>query len=141
MLYPDTFEQKISFDTIRVRLKGYCLSSLGEEEVDKMGFSTHFQQITYQLNLTNEMLQLLSSESDEMPVGDFFDIRSALSRVQAEGMYLDESEIFDLKRTLEAVQKLVSFISKQKAEIFPNLRLLFQFQQTRCRPIRPVQNW
>ena len=80
MLYPDTFEQKISFDTIRVRLKGYCLSSLGEEEVDKMGFSTHFQQITYQLNLTNEMLQLLSSESDEMPVGDFFDIRSALSR-------------------------------------------------------------
>lgn len=140
MLYPDTFEQKISFDTIRVRLKGYCLSSLGEEEVDKMGFSTHFQQITYQLNLTNEMLQLLSSESDEMPVGDFFDIRSALSRVQAEGMYLDESEIFDLKRTLEAVQKLVSFISKQKTEIFPNLHLLIADIQSFTLIIKQIDN-
>ncbi|MBP8904475.1 MAG: endonuclease MutS2, partial [Paludibacteraceae bacterium] len=124
MLYPATFEQKISFDTIRLRLKGYCLCPIGEEEVDKMRFSVHFQEITEQLSLTNEMLQLITSDLDELPVGDFFDIRSALSRVQVVGLYLDEGDIFDLKRSLEAVRKLVSFISKQKEELFPQLHLL-----------------
>ncbi len=123
-LYPATFEQKISFDSIRQKLKGYCLCPLGEEKVDEMNFSVRFQHISDQLSQTSEMLQLVSSEIEEMPVGDFFDIRSSLSRVHAEGMYLDESEIFDLKRSLEAVQRLVNFISKQKAEIFPQLHLL-----------------
>ncbi|MHB9056844.1 MAG: endonuclease MutS2 [Paludibacteraceae bacterium] len=124
MLYPNTFEQKISFDIIRQKLKDNCLCPLGEEEVDEMKFSANFEEITEQLSQTDEMLQLILSEADEMPVGDFFDVRNALSRVQVIGLFLDESEIFDLKRSLEAVQKLVFFFSKQNEELFPKLHEL-----------------
>lgn len=121
MLYPSTFEQKISFDTIRQMLKGKCLCLLGEDEVDAMKFSIHHLEITTRLNQTNEMLQLISSDIDELPVENFYDIRDALSRVKTEGLYLDESEVFDLRRSLEAVQKLVDFINKQDENVFPEL--------------------
>ncbi len=124
MLYPTTFEQKISFDTIRLRLKGKCLCSLGEDEVDKMKFVVNFNKISTQLNQTDEMLQLITSEVDEVPVGDFFDVRGALARVKTEGLYLDESEIFELRRSLEAVQNLVSFIGNQEQDLYPEMHLL-----------------
>lgn len=124
MLYPTTFEQKISFDTIRQWLKGKCLCSLGEDEIDTMKFSARYQEITTRLNQTDEMLQLISSDVDEMPVGDFFDVRNSFARVKTEGLYLDEAEIFDLRRSLEAVQKLVSFIKKKEEGLFPELHKL-----------------
>lgn len=124
MLYPSTFEQKISFDTIRQMLKGKCLCLLGEDEVDAMKFSVRHLEITTRLNQTNEMLQLISSDIDELPVENFYDIRDALSRVKTEGLYLDESEVFDLRRSLEAVQKLVDFINKQEEDVFPELHKL-----------------
>ena len=138
MLYPTTFEQKISFDTIRQKLKGKCLCPLGEEEVDEMKFSVQHKFITSQLNQTNEMLQLISSDVDELPVGDFFDVRSPLSRVKTEGLYLDEAEIFDLRRSLEAVQKLVSFISRKDQELFPELHQLIADVQSFSGIIRQI---
>lgn len=138
MLYPTTFEQKISFDTIRQKLKGKCLCPLGEEEVDEMKFSVQQKFITSQLNQTNEMLQLISSDVDELPVGDFFDVRSPLSRVKTEGLYLDEAEIFDLRRSLEAIQKLVSFISRKDRELFPELHLLIADVQSFSGIIRQI---
>ena len=138
MLYPTTFEQKISFDTIRQKLKGKCLCPLGEEEVDEMKFSVQHKFITSQLSQTNEMLLLISSDADELPVGDFFDVRSPLSRVKTEGLYLDEAEIFDLRRSLEAVQKLVSFISRKDQELFPELHLLIADVQSFSGIIRQI---
>ncbi len=140
MLYPTTFEQKISFDTIRQKLKGKCLCPLGEEEVDEMKFLVQHAKISSQLNQTNEMLQLISSDLDEMPVGDFFDVRNPLSRVKTEGLYLDEAEIFDLRRSLEAVQKLVSFISKKDPELFPELHLLIADVQSFSGIIRQIDS-
>ena len=124
MLYPATFEQKISFDTIRQKLKGKCLCTLGEEEVDEMKFSDRYTSISQQLKQTDEVLQLISLNGDELPLSDFYDVRNSLSRIKAEGLYLDEAEIFDLRRSLDAVHKLVSFISKKEADIFPELHAL-----------------
>ena len=45
MIYPATFEQKIGFDEIRTLLKGYCLSTLGKDEVDALDFSTKAGEI------------------------------------------------------------------------------------------------
>lgn len=124
MLYPATFEQKIAFDTIRQKLKVKCLCPLGEEEVDAMQFSVRHDKITAQLSQTNELLQLISSDVDELPVGNFFDVRDALSRLKTEGLYMDEAEIFDLRRSLEAAQSLINFIGKKDEELFPQLHEL-----------------
>ena len=45
MIYPDNFEQKIGFNEIRTMLRERCLSTLGKEQVEKMGFSDHAETV------------------------------------------------------------------------------------------------
>ncbi|MFW9597795.1 MAG: endonuclease MutS2, partial [Paludibacter sp.] len=121
MLYPSHFEQKTDFITIRRLLKEKCLSTLGAEQVDNIEFSSDFEQITRLLCQTDEMLQVITSDGEELPVGDFFDIRQALSRVRVEGLFLDEVEVFGLWRALYAVRKLVAFLTRKEDTPYPYL--------------------
>ena len=121
MLYPSHFEQKTDFITIRRLLKEKCLSTLGAEQVDNIEFSSDFEQITRLLCQTDEMLQVITSDGEELPVGDFFDIRQALSRVRVEGLFLDEVEVFGLWRALDAVRKLVAFLTRKEDTPYPYL--------------------
>jgi DNA mismatch repair protein MutS2 len=121
MLYPDHFEQKIAFTTIRQLLKDKCVSSLGAEKVDEIQFSSDYAEVMRLLSQTDEMLRVLTTDSDELPIGDFYDVRPALSRVRVEGLFLDELEVFDLRRALEAVRRLVAFLTKHEAEVYPHL--------------------
>ena len=124
MLYPDHFEQKIDFTAIRQLLKDKCVSTLGMEKVDEIQFSSDFKEVMRLISQTDEMLSVLQSDSDELPIGDFYDVRTALSRVRIEGLFLDEPEVFDLRRALEAVRRLVAFLSKHEAEVYPHLHEL-----------------
>ena len=124
MLYPSHFEHKIAFTTIRQLLKDKCVSSLGEEKVDEIQFSSDYAEVMRLLSQTDEMLRVLTTDSDELPIGDFYDVRPALSRVRVEGLFLDELEVFDLRRALEAVRRLVAFLTKHEAEIYPHLHEL-----------------
>ena len=124
MLYPDHFEQKIDFITIRRLLKDKCVSTLGEEKVDEIKFSSDYAEVMRLISQTDEMLRVLTSDADELPIGDFYDVRPALARVRIEGLFLDELEVFDLRRALEAVRRLVAFLSKHEAEVYPHLHEL-----------------
>jgi DNA mismatch repair protein MutS2 len=121
MLYPSHFEQKIAFTTIRQLLKDKCVSTLGAEKVDEIQFSSDYAEVMRLLSQTDEMLRVLTTDSDELPIGDFYDVRPALSRVRVEGLFLDELEVFDLRRALEAVRRLVVFLTKHEAEVYPHL--------------------
>jgi len=127
MLYPSDFEIKIDFSHIRILLKDKCISSLGKEKVDLISFSSDYQSVIKQINQTYEMLRLINEAIDQIPVGDFFDIREGLLRIRVEGLYFDENELFELKKALDAVRKLVSFISSQDADVYPNLHELVMF--------------
>lgn len=124
MLYPEHFEQKIAFTTIRQLLKDKCVSTLGVEMVDEILFSSTYTEVMRLLSQTDEMLRVLTTDTDELPIGDFYDVRPAFSRVRVEGLFLDELEVFDLRRALEAVRKLVSFLTKHEAEVYPHLHEL-----------------
>ena len=124
MLYPSHIEQKIAFTTIRQLLKDKCVSSLGEEKVDEIQFSSDYTDVMRLLSQTDEMLRVLTTDADELPIGDFYDVRPALSRVRIEGLFLDELEVFDLRRALEAVRRLVAFLTKHEAEVYPHLHEL-----------------
>jgi DNA mismatch repair protein MutS2 len=124
MLYPSHFEQKIAFTSIRQLLKDKCVSSLGEEKVDEIQFSSDYADVMRLLSQTDEMLRVLTTDADELPIGDFYDVRPALSRVRIEGLFLDELEVFDLRRALEAVRRLVAFLTKHEAEVYPHLHEL-----------------
>ena len=126
MLYPDHIEQKIAFSNIRKLLKDKCVSTLGEEKVDEIEFSADYNAVMRLLSKTDEMLRVLTTDSDELPIGDFYDVRPALSRVRIEGLFLDELEVFDLRRALEAVRRLVAFLTKNEETLYPHLMELVQ---------------
>lgn len=130
MLYPEHIEQKIAFTTIRQLLKDKCVSSLGEEKVDEIQFSSDYTDVMRLLSQTDEMLRVLTTDADELPIGDFYDVRPALSRVRIEGLFLDELEVFDLRRALEAVRRLVAFLTKHEAEVYPHLHELIDGIET-----------
>lgn len=124
MLYPSNIEEKIDFVFVRNTLKHNCLSALGTEQVDNLCFYSDFDKIMLLLSKGDEMFRLLNNEQDELPVGNFFDLRQQLSRIRIEGLFFDENEIFDLRRTLDAVQMLITFISHRENLLYPNLKNL-----------------
>lgn len=139
MLYPAHFEQKIDFVAVRTLLKERCISTLGAEHVDHIEFSGDYEKILLQLNQTDEMLRVLTTDGEELPIGDFFDIRQALSRVRVEGLFLDEAEVFGLWRALEAVRKLVSFLKRQDETPYPYLAELLPGTDTFPLVIRRIE--
>ena len=127
MIYPKNYEQKIGFDSIRQLLKEKCLSTLGEQRVEEMSFSNQYETILSRLNETSEFIRIIQEE-DNFPNQFFFDIRPSLQRIKVEGMYLDENELFDLKRSLETIRDIIRFLTKEESEEenlpYPALRQL-----------------
>ncbi len=115
MIYPQNFEQKIGFDQIRQLLREKCLSTLGEERVTDMAFSDRFGEVEERLEQVTEFVRILQEE-DNFPAQYFFDVRPSLKRIRVEGMYLDEQELFDLRRSLETIRDIVHFLQKNEDE-------------------------
>ena len=110
MIYPQNFEQKIGFDSIRHLLKEKCLSTLGQERVDEMNFSESFKDINEWLEQVMEFMRIIQEEEQfSRPI--FFDVRPSLKRIRVEGMYLDEQELFDLHRSLETIRDIIHFLT------------------------------
>ena len=109
MIYPQNFENKIGYDQIRHLLKERCLSPLGEERVEEMHFSDHFEEVDEWLTQTCEMMAILQGE-EEFPAQYYYDVRASLARIRVEGLYLDEQELFDLRRSLETISRIVRFL-------------------------------
>lgn len=109
MIYPESFEKKIGFDEIRKRLKGLCLSTLGKSLVDEMAFSANAQQVNQWMTELREMRRI-GEEEDDFPLSYFFDVRESVKRVRLEGTWMEEAELFDLKRSLRTIDDLVKFL-------------------------------
>ena len=107
--YPSNFEQKIGFDKIRQLLSEKCLSPLGKERIEQATFSDNYETIAQWLEQTDEFLRILKGE-DEFPANFFFDVRYSLKRIRPEGTWLDEKELFDLKRSLQTINDIVRFL-------------------------------
>lgn len=109
MVYPTNFEQKTGFDKIRILLSERCLSPLGKERVADMCFCTQFEEVCRQLEETDEFVRILHGDR-EFPGNFFFDVRYSLKRIRPEGTWLDERELFDLKRSLQTINDIVNFL-------------------------------
>ena len=111
MIYPDNFEKKIGFDEIREQLRGRCLSTLGKDRVDAIAASTDASTIGRWLKEVSEFRRIME-ETDDFPLQYFFDVRQAISRLRLEGTHLEESELFDLRRSLETISNIVRFLNR-----------------------------
>ena len=108
MIYPLNFEQKTGFDKVRLLISDKCLSPLGKERVTDMKFSNDYDFISNQLDLVDEFVKIQQGE-DDFPANYFFDVRYSLKRIRPEGTWMDERELFDLKRSLQTINDIVRF--------------------------------
>lgn len=122
MIYPENFENKIGFDKIRQLLISRCLSPLGKEIVEKMAFSSNYTYIVETLSQTEELIRIIQEE-DDFPTNYFLDVRPALRNIRVEGTWIDEATLFDLRRSLQTIRDIVSFLKKEDEEnsIYPHL--------------------
>lgn len=124
MIYPNNFEQKIGFSDIRNLLKERCLSTLGKEQVDEMKFSDNFQDVSNLLEQVVEFMRIINEE-DSFPDQYFFDTRDSLKKIRIEGTWMDENELFDLRRSLQTINDIVRFLTGDEENIsYPALREL-----------------
>lgn len=125
MIYPENFESKIGFDKIRQLLANKCLSTLGEEMVHRMNFSSDYIYIIENLSQTEEFIRIIQEE-DDFPTNYFIDVRPLLLNIHIEGTWLDESALFDLRRSLQTIRDIISFLKKEDVDNtpYPHLQTL-----------------
>ena len=126
MIYPNNFEQKIGFDQVRHIVSGRCLSTLGKDKVDEMQFATDSDEVARLLDEVTEFVRIIQEE-DDFPSQHFFDVRPALHRASIVGMYMDEGELFDLRRSLDTINQIVRFFYRDEEDEtskYPNLEAL-----------------
>ncbi|MBQ2050617.1 MAG: endonuclease MutS2, partial [Paludibacteraceae bacterium] len=121
MIYPDNLEQKIGFDKIRTLLKKHCGSTMGESEVDAMAFTADIDEISMMLDETYEMAALMQEDGFFSAVS-VADLRESLDRVKIEGLYLEVDEMAELRKALETLESVVSFIMSKTDETCRRLR-------------------
>ena len=137
MIYPENIEQKIDFQVVRDGLKGCCMSILGKERVDAMQWLTHFPAVSTLLARVREMMALLTDPALAFPHGEIYDLREALSRIRIEGLYMDESELFSLRKMLDYAAQLERFFATLDKAKYP---LLSQEQGTRSKDLSVTTN-
>ncbi len=124
MIYPNNIESKIDFTVIREELMRRCASPLGRERVEAMQMETEYETVSRLLNMTD---QLYKAETDPMltfPRGDIRDMRESIARIRIAGLFLDEAELDDLRKTLAYAVELERFFASLDAQKYPLLREL-----------------
>ena len=121
MLYPHNIEQKIDFQVIRDGLKGCCMSSLGKERVDAMQWLTHYPTVRDLLARVREMMAVMTDPTLAFPHSEIYDLREALSRIRIEGLFMDEAELFSLRKMLDYAGQLERFFAMLDKAKYPLL--------------------
>ena len=110
--YPVNIEEKIDFVVIRNELLRRCSSSLGRERVDSMQMETEFEKVNHLLMLTDQMRLAKSDPALTFPRGTISDMREAVARIRIEGLFLDEAELDDLRKTLSYAVEIERFFGE-----------------------------
>ncbi|MBR1809102.1 MAG: Smr/MutS family protein [Paludibacteraceae bacterium] len=121
MIYPSDFEHKIDFHLIREQLLSLCTFPIGREEVEKMAFVNDFSEVDASLRLLQEMVNTLSDSSLNVPRCEMYDMRQSLGRIRVEGLFLDEQELYQLRRALDAAAQFTAFFTSLDRQRFPLL--------------------
>ncbi len=121
MIYPKNFEVKTGFNKIRETIKNYCICDLGKSQVDEMTFSSSFNDIKRDLNLTAEFKHIIMM-SVTFPQDGYFDLRYGLKKISKENTFLSVQELFDLKRCTETLRLITQFFASRPESEYPYMR-------------------
>ncbi|GAA0878330.1 endonuclease MutS2 [Algoriphagus jejuensis] len=122
MLYPSNLDQKINFVKIKDLLKAECSSSLGQDFVEKVAFSSDFNLVQRLLDQTEEFRKILIS-GEIFPSSNFTNLNPYLEKAKIPGAFLDQDEFYEVKLALQTLRSCVVFFQKH-GESYPTLGAL-----------------
>ncbi|MDE7389258.1 MAG: Smr/MutS family protein [Muribaculaceae bacterium] len=124
MIYPESFEQKVGFSTVRRAVASRCVTAMGADECARIVFSTDFAEVEQRLLATAEMLALTGTEGsgEALPLGEITDLRDVLNRIRVPGTFPPLEALPQLRTTLHAMERIASTFAQARAEgLYPHL--------------------
>jgi DNA mismatch repair protein MutS2 len=124
MLYPDNSADKLGFNDVKELIKAHCLSTMGQQMVDKIQVMNNFDQIRKFLSQAQEFKNILQNDA-VLPINHFFDIKKLANKVRLEGAFLAEEEFFQIQASLTTVFAVIGYFNERTGQ-YPNLEALFE---------------
>ena len=115
MIYPDNFEHKIGFDTVRDLVKERCGSSLGAAHCELMTFSADYEAVRFKLNATAEMLAIVTGD-EELNPGAINDVTPAISAIRIPGTYISAADLGAVRRSLGVIAEVAAFFAAHRGD-------------------------
>lgn len=119
MLYPSNLEEKLGFDRLRLLLEDQCESSLGQQFVKKIKYSTNKGLINKWLDQTAEFVGIINSGA-LFPNSNYIDISKYFPKIRVSNSFLIEEEFFELILSLKTLDKCLEFFKEHRDE-YPEL--------------------
>ncbi|WP_293300103.1 endonuclease MutS2 [Pedobacter sp. UBA4863] len=138
MLYPENCEERLGFNEVRQLVRQHCLSTMGQNLVDKMQVMAKYDQIDKFLRQTKEFKSILENQ-EPLRINAFFDIKVLVDKIRIEGSYLLEDELFRIYTSLQTVFAVIRFFDERK-ELYPSLEALFQHLPIERDILRKIEN-
>lgn len=106
-------EQKLGFDRIRQMVTEHCSNALAARMADEMSFSTDYDHLRHELQLTEEMRQIVLMES-EFPQQDFIDLTPILIHLRVGNTIIPQENLFELKLSLRTIRECYTFLTAEE---------------------------
>ena len=115
MIYPDSFEKKIGFATVRDMVASHCSSTLGSEYCREMAFSTDFDTVKRLLSSTNEMKTIIAGD-EAMPLENIHDANEQLRKLRVPGTFISAPDLLRIRQSLATMAAVSSFFAHHRNE-------------------------
>ncbi len=119
----NNIEQKLGFDRIRQMVADHCSNDLARRMVNEITFSTDYESLQHELQLTDEMRQIVLMEN-EFPQQDFIDLTPILTHLHVGNTFIPLESLFDLKLSLRTIRECYHFLTLEEHQQYTALRNL-----------------
>jgi len=100
-----------------------CFCPLGKKKTMDAQFSNDFGDVQEWIEQTAEMKTICLME-ESFPVDGYADATPFLERIKHEGSWLDETELFTLRKSIDTIKALTTFFRKGETPKYPHLTRL-----------------
>ncbi len=114
IIYPDSFEDKIGFTTLRELVKQRCLTTLGHHYCDAMSFSENFNTVKARLEATAEMLSVITDQTSLFPISEITDLNPMIKALKVPGAFIAPDDIGPLRHGLICMSELSDFFASHR---------------------------
>lgn len=124
MPYPQSIELKLEFNQIKELVAKKCISTLGQQYIDKIKFNNRHDIIEKMLWQVKDFKNLLETDLP-FPNEHFHDVFPYFRKAKIEGMWLLEEELHKLKLTIQSFLQIAKYF-RDRPEKYQYLHALLE---------------